>query len=150
MIRKADINDAKQIYELVSYFAKKNLVMPRSLNEIYENIRDYWVFDENKKIIGSCGLHIVGWEGLAEIKSLVVARNKQRKGIGSQLIKNCLEEAKRLKVKKIFALTYISSFFKKFGFRKISKKHLPHKIWAECCHCPKFPGCDEEAMIFIN
>jgi len=120
--------------------------MPRSLNEIYENIRDYWIFEENNKIIGCCGLHIIGWEGLAELKSLVVVKNRQKKGIGTQLVNACLEEAKRLKVKRVFALTYISGFFRRFGFKKISKKHLPHKIWAECCRCPKFPNCDEEAV----
>ena len=147
MIRKAIIKDAKQIQSLINYYAAKNLMISRSLNEIYENIRDFWIYKENRKIIGCCGLHIVGWENLAEIKSLVVDKRKQKKGIGKNLVDLCIKEAKELKVRNIFVLTYIPSFFKKFGFKKISKTKLPHKIWAECYKCPKFPSCDEEAFI---
>jgi len=147
MIRKAIINDTQQIHKLINHFADKELVIARSLNEIFENIRDFWVFENNKKIEGCARLHIVGWEGLAEIKSLAVNKNSQKKGVGKQLINYCLNEAKELKIKKVFALTYIPNFFRKFGFKKISKNKLPHKIWAECCHCPKFPDCNEEAVI---
>lgn len=148
-IRKADINDTKQIQGLINFYAERNLMISRSLNEIYENIRDFWVFQEKKKIIGCCGLHVIGWEQLAEIKSLAVDKTKQKKGIGKSLVKVCLDEAKDLKIKKVFALTYVPRFFKKLGFKRISKSNLPHKIWAECCNCPKFPGCEEEALIKI-
>jgi amino-acid N-acetyltransferase len=147
MIRKAKINDAKQIQRLVNFYAIKDLMISRSLNEIYENIRDFWVCQENKKIIACSALHIIGWENLAEIKSLAVEKIKQKKGIGRSLVETCLKEAKALKLKKVFALTYSARFFKKMGFKKIPKSKLPHKIWAECCNCPKFPGCAEEAVI---
>ncbi|MDD5005677.1 MAG: N-acetyltransferase [Candidatus Omnitrophica bacterium] len=146
-IRKARISDAKQIQSLINFYAAKDLMISRSLNEIYENMRDFWVCEENRKIIGCCGLHIVGWENLAEIKSLAVEKTKHNKGIGRKLVEICLQEAKELKLKKVFALTYSPGFFRKSGFKKISKSKLPHKIWAECCNCPKFPGCEEEAMI---
>jgi amino-acid N-acetyltransferase len=147
MNKKADIIDAKQIQSLINLYAAKDLMLPRSLNEIYDNIRDYWVCKENKKIMGCCGLHVVGWDNLAELKSLAVAKSKQRRGIARELVNSCLKEAKELKIKKVFVLTYIPAFFKKFGFKKIPKSRLPHKIWIECCQCPKFPGCHEEALI---
>ncbi|MDD5292384.1 MAG: N-acetyltransferase [Candidatus Omnitrophica bacterium] len=146
-IIKARISDAKQMQSLINFYASKDLMISRSLNEIYENIRDYWVYKENNKIIGCCGLHIIGWDNLAEIKSLAVAKTKQKKGIGKNLVEACLREARTLKLKKIFALTYSPGFFKKLGFKRIPKSKLPHKIWAECCNCPKFPNCNEEAMI---
>lgn len=146
MIRKARINDVKQIQELVNSFAKRNLMLPRSLNELYENLRDFWVYEENRKVSGCCALHI-SWQDLAEIKSLAVKPNRQKKGIGSQLIKTCIEEAKDLKVKKIFALTFKPNFFKKFGFKRIKNAALPHKIWAECINCAKFPNCKEIALV---
>lgn len=145
-IRKANINDTKQIQALINIFANDDLMLPRSLNEIYENIRDFWVYQENNKIMGCCGLHVIGWNNLAELKSLAVIKLKQKQGIGRSLVESCLKEAKELKIKKVFALTYVPGFFKKFGFKKISKTKLPHKIWAECCNCPKFPGCQEEAL----
>ena len=147
MIRKASIRDARQIQELINVYASKNLMLFRSLNEIYEFIRDYWIYEENKKIIACCALHMVGWKSLSEIKSLAVAKKRQKKGIGKKLVEICLKEAKELKSKQVFALTYVPDFFRKLGFKRISKLKLPHKIWSECYKCPKFPKCNEEAML---
>ena len=146
MIRKARISDATKIQSLIKSWAKEAKVLERSLNHIYENIRDYWVFEKNKKIIGCCGLHVVGWQNLAEIKSLVVEKKYHRQGIGRQLVDKCIEEAYTLGIKTIFALTFAASFFKKMGFKKINKKNLPHKIWTDCVECIYFPDCREEAV----
>jgi amino-acid N-acetyltransferase len=146
MIRKANIKDIKQIQGLISYFAQKGLMLPRSINELYENIRDFWVYVENGKIFGCAALH-VSWEDLAEVKSLVVEESRQSKGIGRRLLSTCLEEAKNLKIKKVFALTFKPKFFKKYGFKRIDKSKLPHKIWSECIKCSKFPDCDEVALM---
>lgn len=148
MIRKARIEDAKKIHELINGFAKKDLMMPRALNEIYETVRDFWIgHDKKDNVIGCAALHIVGWNALAEIKSLAVAGKHQRRGFGSLLVQACLEEAADLKVGSVFALTYNPKFFRRFGFRIIPKSRLPHKIWAECCNCPKFPDCAEIAVL---
>ncbi|MFH1440608.1 MAG: N-acetyltransferase [Candidatus Omnitrophota bacterium] len=148
MIRKAHIEDIKQIQSLINNFAGQDLMLPRSLNELYDNIRDFWVYEENKKIVGCSALHIC-WEDLAEIKSLAVEGKKQRQSIGTHLVTACIEEAKKLGAKKIFALTYKPDFFRKFGFRRIKHSELPHKVWAECINCPKFPNCQEIALIKI-
>ncbi len=146
MVRKAKIKDIKQIQELINYFAKLDLMLPRSLNELYENLRDFWVLEENKKIIGCAALHI-SWDDLTEIKSVAVAKNKQGKGIGKELISACLNEAKQLGAKRIFVLTYKPDYFKKFGFKRVKTSDLPHKIWAECINCCKFPDCQEIALL---
>ena len=146
MIRKATVDDVKQIQTLVTYYAKRDRMLMRSLNELYENIRDFFVYVEGKKIYGCCALH-VDWEDLAEIKSLAVAKVKTKKGIGAQLIERCLEDAKTLKVTKVFALTYVPKFFKRFGFKVLAKEKLPHKIWSECIKCPYFPNCKEIALM---
>ena len=148
MIRKAKIEDIKQIQGLINFFAKLDQMLPRSLNELYENLRDFWVWQENKKIIGCCALHI-SWDDLAEIKSLAVAKNSQGKGIGKELISACLDEAGELGAKKIFVLTYKPDYFKNLGFKKIKTSNLPHKIWAECINCCKFPDCQEIALLKI-
>lgn len=146
MIRKAEIQDIKQIQKLINSFAKQDLMLPRSLNELYENLRDFWVAEENNKLIGCCALHI-SWDDLAEIKSLAVEKRRQAKGIGRGLVLTCLKEAKQLGAKKIFVLTYRPDYFKKFGFKRIRNSELPHKIWAECINCPKFPNCQEVALL---
>ncbi|MBU4345912.1 MAG: N-acetyltransferase [Candidatus Omnitrophica bacterium] len=145
MIRKARIEDIKQIQNLINFFAKQDLMLPRSLNELYENIRDFWVCQENKRIVGCCALHIC-WDDLAEIKSLAVVKQRQRKGLGAELVIASLSEAKQLGAKKVFVLTYGPEIFKRFGFKRVRHSQLPHKIWAECINCPKFPNCQEIAM----
>jgi len=146
MIRKARIKEIKQIQSLINSFAKKDLMLPRSLNELYENLRDFWVAVENNKIVACCALH-VSWEDLAEIKCLAVAKNKQRKGIGKKLVLACLGEARELGAKRIFVLTYQPRYFQQFGFKRVKNSALPHKIWAECINCPKFPNCQEVALL---
>ena len=145
-IRKANVSDVKKIQKLINYYAKRDLMLPRSLNEIYENIRDFFVYAEGAIVYGCSALHI-DWEDLAEIKSLAVVKSKAGKGIGKKLLKECLDEAKELKVNKVFALTYVPNFFKKMGFKMIDRKKLPHKIWSECIKCVYFPGCKEVAMM---
>lgn len=147
MLRKAKITDAKGIRSLINYWAKKGKVIDRSLNYIYENIRDFWVYEENKKIVGCCALHVVGWQNMGEIKSLGVNDKTQRRGIGKKLVKKCLSEAKTLGLKKVFALTFVPGFFKKLGFKPTDRKDLPHKIWSDCVNCVFFPNCKEEAVI---
>ena len=146
MISKARIEDITRIQELINYFARRNVMLPRSLNELYENIRDFWVFEDRGRVIGCCALHI-SWQDLVEVKSLAVEKSKQKMGIGTRLVEVAIGEAKELGAKKIFVLTYQPGFFKQFGFKKIKTASLPHKIWAECINCPKFPDCQETAMI---
>jgi len=146
MIRKAAISDIKHIQSLINSFAEKDLMLARSLNELYENLRDFWVYEDRKRIVGCAALH-VSWEDLAEIKSLAVHKDWQRKGIGRDLILTCVEEAKELGAKKVFVLTYCHKYFSKLGFKRIKHSGLPHKIWAECINCPKFPNCQEIALI---
>jgi amino-acid N-acetyltransferase len=145
IIRKATIKDILGIQSLVNSFAKQDLMLARSLNELYENIRDFWVCEHNSRIIGCCALHIC-WDTWAEIKCLAVDRKSHKKGIGRMLVETCLSESSHLQAEKIFVLTYEEHFFKKFGFKRIKNSLLPHKIWAECINCPKFPNCQEIAM----
>ena len=146
MIRKARIEDIKQIQEIINAFAKQDLMLPRSLNELYENLRDFWVAEDKKKVVGCAALHI-SWDDLAEVKSVAVARSKQKKGFGRILVSACLNEAKEMGARKVFVLTYKPEYFKKFGFKRVKHADLPHKIWAECINCCKFPNCQEIALL---
>jgi amino-acid N-acetyltransferase len=146
-IEKACIKDVSQMHHLINYFADKDEMLARPLSEIYENIRDYFVVREGDEVIACVALHVM-WEDLAEIKSLAVAENSQQQGIGNELVKACLDEAKELGLSTIFCLTYKPSFFERVGFSQIDKMELPHKVWTECFRCPKFPNCDEVALIY--
>ncbi len=147
-IRKAKISDVRQIQKLIEFAAKKGEMLSRSLSELYDNLRDYNVYEEEGpgQILGTCAMHIC-WEDLAEIRSLVVREDYNRQGIGTKLIEACLSEAISLGLYRIFALTYKPDFFLKFGFRTVDKSALPHKIWADCIKCVKFPECNEVAVL---
>jgi len=122
-------------------------MLPRSLSEIYENIRDYFVIRKGEQVIACAALH-VKWSDLAEIRSVVVAGDSHRQGIGARLMESCLKEAKGLGIPTVFCLTYKPAFFEKFNFSQIDKMELPRKVWTECYRCPKFPDCGEVALIY--
>lgn len=146
MIRKATLEDATKIQKLVNHHASKGLMLPRSLGDICDNIRDFFVYENGEKVIGCCALNVT-WLDLAEIRSLAVEEEYQGKGIGKELVNSCIEDAKKLGVKSVFALTNKPEFFLKLGFQLIDKSDLPHKVWVECVKCVKFPDCDEVALI---
>ena len=148
IVRKAKMKDAEKIQFLVNEYAKQGLMLPRSINSIYEHIRDFWVYEEEGRVLGTCALTIF-WNDLAEVRSLAVDPNHLKKGIGTTLVKYALEEAKDFGISRVFTLTYQVKFFEKLGFRVIDKNTLPHKIWRDCINCVKFPNCDETAMEVI-
>lgn len=146
MLRKAHIDDVDGMNKLVNQFARQDLMLPRSLSELYENIRDYYVYIENGNIVGCAALHIF-WKDLGEIKSVAVDVSFQRNGIGKGLIQKCMEDGKNLGINRLFVLTYIPEFFERIGFNRVDKNLLPHKIWSECVKCYKFPDCGEVPLM---
>jgi amino-acid N-acetyltransferase len=147
-IRKARTCDVLAIQKLLAGFAKKGLLLARSLSELYTNLRDMFVVQDAStgQVMGCCGLHIV-WEDLAEIRSLAVADEHQGRGLGRLLVESCVAEACELGINRLFTLTYETGFFERVGFRVVDKNIFPQKIWADCLHCPKFPECDEVALV---
>jgi amino-acid N-acetyltransferase len=121
-------------------------MLPRPISRIYDNIRDYLVFEYNGEVVGCGSLHII-WSDLAEIRSLALKEELAGKGFGRLIVEKLIEEARILEIEKIFVLTYQEEFFKKMGFTVIDKSELPHKIWADCLNCVHFPNCNEIAMM---
>jgi amino-acid N-acetyltransferase len=147
MIRKARMSDVKGIHGLIAEYARKGDMLPRSLADIYENLRDYFIFEEDGgELVGSAAIHIM-WEDLAEVRSLAVREGRMRRGVGTQLVESCISEAIMLGIERVFALTYKPAFFEKLGFHVVDKSELPQKIWSDCLKCSKFPDCDEVALV---
>jgi amino-acid N-acetyltransferase len=149
MIRKAKISDVVPIQKMLAFFAQEGKLLPRSLSELYTHLRDMIVAvddDDTGRLTGCAGLHIM-WENLAEIRSVAVLSSFHGRGIGRQLVNACIEEAKELGIERLFTLTYETGFFEHLGFKVVDKNIFPQKIWADCLHCPKFPECDEIALV---
>ena len=145
--RKANVEDVERLQQLISVFAARNEMLHRSLNELYETIRDFCVIERNGEIVASSALHVT-WDDLAELKCVAVAENAQGIGLGRMVVEKSLAEAKELKLRRVFTLTYQPAFFGKFGFQIVDRNMLPHKVWGECIKCHKFPNCNEVAMMY--
>ena len=148
-LRKARITDVKGVHKLLmNTKADDGLVLPRSYNQLYSHLRDFFVVarEEDDEVLACCALSIC-WENLAEVRSLVVASELRGQGMGRKLIDACLSDALTLGIYRVFALTNTQSFFLKMGFTEVSKDSLPQKVWSDCLNCPRFPDCDEVAML---
>jgi amino-acid N-acetyltransferase len=141
------MGDVKAIHDLLTGFADKRELLPRSISEIYENLQQFHVAESGKAIIGSCALYVT-WDNLAEVKALAVREKFQGQGIGKRLLDAVTDVAKDLHIRRLFTLTIRTGFFEHFGFKHVSKDHLPHKVWTECVKCIYFPErCVEYAMV---
>ena len=145
-VRKARAGDVPGMQRLISHFAARGELLPRTLNELYVHLRDFFVGVLGGEVVGICALSLY-WEDLAEVRTLAVRQEHGGKGLGAALVGACLEEAARLGVRRVFALTYRPGFFTRLGFQEIDKRELPQKIWKDCITCAKFANCDEVALI---
>ncbi len=148
MIRRATLRDVKLMHRLIAEQAQSGHILARALSELYSQVKDFMVSEDQRsgEIVGCGALQIV-WEDLAEIRSLAVQSERQGQGIGTALIEALLNESREMGVKKVFVLTYRPELFQRLGFAVMDKGLLPHKIWADCIRCTKFPECDEIALV---
>jgi len=146
-IRPATMADVPAIHGLISFHAELNRMLFRSLTELYENLRDFSVCERRGRVVGCGALELV-WRDLAEIKSLAVDEKIRGQGIGNQLVRTLIEEARHLQLGQVFALTREQAFFEKLGFVVVPKETLPHKVWTDCVKCPIQDNCDESAVVF--
>ena len=144
-LRKARIPDVEEMMLLINSNAEQGLMLPRSRNMLYENIREFLLAEEDNQLVGVASLHIL-WSDLAEIRALAVSSGYKRRGIGTQIVRALEEEARELGCTRIFALTYQPEFFKYCGYDEVSKDQMPQKVWSECINCIKSPNCDEIAV----
>ena len=144
-VRKARVGDVPAIHALVNFFARREKMLPLSLSDVYDRLRDFFVYEEDGEAVACCALHVV-WEDLAEVRSLAVREDLSGRGIGRGLVAACVGEAPGLGVQRVFTLSFVPEFFEKLGMVRVEKETLPHKVWADCVKCPHFPNCDEVAL----
>jgi amino-acid N-acetyltransferase len=145
-LKKAMVEDIKEIHACLMSAAAAGQLLPRSLSDLYNHTRDFYVLkSEGNCVVGCCALAIV-WDNLAEIRSLYVTDSLRRQGLGRILVDACFKDALDFGLHRLFTLTYRTDFFSSLGFTEVGKDTLPQKIWTDCLHCPKFPDCDEIAM----
>lgn len=145
VVRKPKLTEVVAIKQLLDAAAGQGLVLPRALPELYENVRDFYVYVDGAGLGGCVAMHI-DMVNLAEVRSLVVREDLRGKGVGAKLLHAVVDEARRLEIARLYALTRVPGFFSKNGFREINKDELPYKVFKDCMRCRLFPGCDEVAF----
>ena len=146
VVRKPRLTEVTAMKALIDGAADDGNVLQRELPELYENVRDFYVYADEQGVGGLVALHI-DMVDLAEVRSLVVRKDVHGGGVGSKLLAAVLEEAAQLDIARVYALTRVPIFFLKNGFSEINKEELPYKVFKDCMRCPLFPGCDEVAVI---
>ena len=145
-LRQARVADVPAIHALLGRYAESGAMLPRSRSRLYETVRDFIVAEDGGRLVGAGALRTL-WEDLGEVCSLAVEESHQRRGVGRSIVEDLLSQAILLGLRRVFVLTYLPGYFERFGFRLVEKGSLPHKVWADCVNCPKFPDCGEQAMV---
>jgi amino-acid N-acetyltransferase len=144
--RKARLPDAERIHALIADFAREERLLPRSLAEICENIRDFSVIEQRGAVIACGALHFYGPE-LAEVRSVAVDRAQQRCGAGTRLVEALLAEARAHSIGCVCLFTHIPAYFARLGFVEVEHQSLPEKALRDCIRCPRVSCCNEAAMV---
>jgi amino-acid N-acetyltransferase len=148
MLRTATVYDVPRIQAIINSHAELGKMLFKSLAQLYEDLRDFAVYEDQGQIVGCVGLTII-WADLAEVRSLAVDSAHHGRGIGRSLVDWSFAEARRLHIRRLMTLTYEQRFFEKLGFEVVAKETLPLKVWSDCVRCPKRDGCDEIAMLRV-
>ncbi|MFP4353843.1 MAG: N-acetyltransferase [Phycisphaerae bacterium] len=145
-VRPAHVSDVPAMCELINSYAERGVMLHRSMESLYDALREFHVAEDDGWIVGTVAVDIF-WADLAEVKSLAVAGEYRGRGVGALLMDAAVQDARRMGVRRLFALTYQQNFFLRHGFEVMDRAQLPEKVWRECLHCPKADACDEIAMI---
>lgn len=145
-VRPARLGDMRQVEALINRFARTNLMLPKTAEQLSRNFREFVVaVDADEAVVGCAALRVYN-ESLAEVGSLAVDDAAHRQGVGRKLVERILDEARALGLRTVFALTLQELFFHRLGFRTVQKEMFPLKVWADCRMCPKLHACDEVAV----
>jgi amino-acid N-acetyltransferase len=146
VLRRARVTDVPRLYELIAYYAERGDMLPKSLDQLYNRVREFCVADIDGEVVGCAALKIT-WADLAEVISVAVHPAVQGRGVGRQLVEPLFREAQEIGIPTVFVLTGQVGFFSRLGFREVPRLRLPHKIWQDCAACFKQDRCDEVAMV---
>jgi amino-acid N-acetyltransferase len=147
VLRKARLSDVPALFKLIHQYAVEEVMLPRALPELYENVWEFTVAEKDGQM-AACGALRLYNEEVAEIRSLCVDPQLKTSGLGRAVTKQLMHEAEGLGLKRVFALTVVPDFFSKMGFYPVERGALPQKVWRDCLQCEKYFRCDEVAVVF--
>jgi len=144
-VRKAKLTDVPDIHRLVNHYADERIMLPRTLTDLYENVWEFTVAEDEGNLVGCGALKLYNQE-TAEIRSLCVDEMRKSEGIGREIMEILLDEAEALGLKTVFALTVAPKFFAKVGFHEVPRERFPTKVWRDCLRCERYTCCSETTV----
>ncbi|MFF0144842.1 amino-acid N-acetyltransferase [Amycolatopsis sulphurea] len=129
-IRRARIADVRQIKALVDADAGR-VLLEKDLVTLYEAVPEFWVVTgHGDAVLGAAALHVL-WEDLGELRTVVVDKAARGRGIGHALVARLVEEARELGLRRLFVLTFETSFFAGHGFVEIDGAPVSQEVYEE-------------------
>jgi amino-acid N-acetyltransferase len=129
-IRRARTSDIRGIRALVAPLAERRILVAKDAVTYYEGVQEFRVAEVEGRIVGCGALHVM-WEDLAEIRTLAVADDHLGSGLGGRILEGLIEDARELGVRRLFCLTFETSFFIRHGFEKIEGQAVTGDVYAE-------------------
>src|SRR5688500_286962 len=135
------------MHTLLEGFARQGLLLPRAVDEVYRNFREFVVAEHDGRIVGCAGLRLYTAE-LGEVVALAVSNESHGLGVGRLVVETLLAQAKSLGLSQVIALTLQPGFFKKLGFEVVNVADYPEKVVADCNGCARRATCNEIAFAY--
>ena len=151
LLRPAELQDVRNIRDLLHGYAVQGVLLDRSEEDITFYLKNFTVaVDGSGSLLGCMAVRDFGGE-LLEVRSLAIQPDLRKSGIGRKLVAKAIDRLnEEYKNYRLFALTLQPGFFERLGFEIVEKELFPEKIWADCSHCPKRECCDEIAVIYYG
>lgn len=146
IVRPATVDDVVVIDHLLRTQIDKGKLLPRTVPELYERVRDFFVVECDGEVVG-CGALQLFTPELGEVRSLAVSDRHEGHGFGRALVERLIAESRAIGLKKLMALTYVPVFFHRLGFVTVDRDTLPEKVWGVCVYCPNYHNCNEIAVL---
>ena len=132
-VRPARSTDVKGIRKLIDTYAPQRRLLTKETVTLYVSVQEFTVAVENGEIVGCGAIHVL-WEDLAEVRTVAVAENLRRQGVGHKLMEAIIERAREIGVHRIFCLTFETQFFGKHGFEEIQGTPVDPEVYAQLLH----------------
>ena len=129
-VRPARTSDVKAIRELVDSYAAPGQMLSKETVTLYESVQEFIVAEKDGVVVGCGALHVL-WEDLAEVRTVAVSQDFHKQGIGHLILKEIIDRARQIGVKRIFCLTFQTQFFGSIGFTEIEGTPVEPDVYAQ-------------------
>ena len=125
MIRKAELKDALDIYNLEILCFSSHYSLDTIQNDLQNEKISFYVYEKNNEIVGY--ISIYNFLGEANLQKIAVIEKERRKGLATELIRYAISELKKVDTEKFYLEVneknlIAISVYEKLGFNKISTR----------------------------